>query len=146
MSLRRAAVSLKREHAVSVTRVAIGNEKLAYVLVADKRLVYKSGRSRIAYIGTTKRGIARIAQSVAARAEDIVGLHGVKSFHARVVTCKPRQHVKTWFRLERALLVAFRERFGEVPKCNAKGRKMTEDGVFDLFAKSRINSVIEDLS
>jgi hypothetical protein len=146
MPLRRASVSLKRGRAISVTRIAIKGEKLVYVLVADKRLSYNEGRSRIAYIGTTKKGVSRIAQSVATRAKDILNLRGVRSFHARVVTCKPRQRVKTWFRLERALLVAFRERFGEVPKCNAKGTKMKEDGVFDMFAKTRINAVIEDLS
>ena len=146
MPLRRASVSLKHGHAISVTRIAIKGEKLVYVLVADKRLSYDEGRSRIAYIGTTKKGVSRIAQSVATRAKDILNLHGVRSFHARVVTCKPRQRVKTWFRLERALLVAFRERFGEVPKCNRKGKKMKEDGVFDMFAMTRINAVIEALS
>jgi len=60
--------------------------KLVYVLIADKRLKYKLGKSRIAYIGTTKKGSSRIAQSMAARAEDVLSIHGVRSFHARVIT------------------------------------------------------------
>jgi hypothetical protein len=146
MAIRRSAVSLRREVAMSVSRISIGREKLVYILLADKKLRYPSGRSRIAYIGTTKRGISRIAQSVASRSNHILNLHGVHAFEARIVTCGPRQHVKTWMRLERALLVAFRETFGEVPKCNAHGTKMKHSGVFDLFARTRIDTVIEDLS
>ena len=82
---RRLRLSLKRDEALRATRVSIGKQKLVYVLVADKRLRYPKGRSRIAYIGTTKKGVTRIAQSVAKRAEDILSLHGVRTFHARVV-------------------------------------------------------------
>src|ERR1035441_5258254 len=115
---RKLAVSLKRDEALRATRVSVGRSKLVYLLVADKRLKYEKGKSRIAYIGTTKKGVARIAQSVAARADDILSLHGVRTFHVGVVTCNPRRHVKTWCKLERALLLQFREVFGEVPKCN----------------------------
>ena len=121
---RRLKISLKRDEALRVTRVTIGKYKLVYVLVADKRLKYNKSKSRIAYIGTTKNGVARIARSVAARADDILLRHGVRTFHARIVVCQPRQRVATWKKLERALLITFRERFGEVPKCNSHGRKM----------------------
>ncbi|MGE3274172.1 MAG: hypothetical protein AB7O67_03605 [Vicinamibacterales bacterium] len=117
-----------------------------YLLVADKKLKYRGGRSRIAYIGTTKRGMSRIAQSVAARAEDILSLRGVQRFHARVVTCKPRQKVRTWHKLERALLIEFKNIFGEVPTCNSHGTKMKETDEFDYFRRAGVRTVIEELS
>lgn len=146
MAKRRLNLSLKRDAAVSATRVSIGKAKLVYLLIADKKLKYKSGKSRVAYIGTTKKGISRISQSVAARAEDILKLRGVRSFHARVVTCRPRQKVKTWKKLERALLLPFRTIYGEVPKCNSHGKNMTETDEFDLFAKSGITTILEELA
>ena len=120
--------------------------KLVYVLIADKRLGYQEGKSRIAYIGTTKKGVARIAQSIAARAEVILALRGVRTFYARVVTCKPRRHVKTWRKLERALLLKFKERFGEVPECNSHGRRMKATNEFHYFSQRGIANVIDELS
>jgi hypothetical protein len=64
-------VSLKRFHAIEVTRIAIGNQKLVYALIANKKFRHPYGKSSIAYIGTTKKGIHRVASSVAYRAEDI---------------------------------------------------------------------------
>ncbi len=54
-------VSLKRFHAIEVTRIAIGNQKLVYVLIANRKFHYTNGKSSVAYIGTTKKGIRRVA-------------------------------------------------------------------------------------
>jgi hypothetical protein len=109
-------VSLKRKAAMTVTRVVVGEEKLVYVIVADKKMEYSTGRSRVVYIGTTKNGVARVAQSAANWTDKVLGQRGVEAFEVRIVTCRPRQRVKSWIKLERALLLAFRERYGEVPK------------------------------
>ncbi len=143
---KRLRVSLKRDEALRATRVTVGKMKLVYLLIADKRLKYGDGKSRIAYIGTTKNGVARIAQSVATRAEDILNLHGVRAFHARIVTCNPRQRVKTWTKLERGLLLCFRERFGEVPKFNSHGKRTKETDEFDYFAKKNLLNIIDELT
>jgi len=144
---RRLQLSLKYEAALTATRVSIGKKKLVYVLVADRRLQYgKKHRSRIAYIGTTKKGMSRVARSVAFRANDILELRGVRSFTARIVTCPPRRNVVTWRKLERALLVGFKERFGEIPKCNSYGKRMKEKDVFRYFRKKAVLRVIDDLS
>jgi hypothetical protein len=143
---RRLQLSLKREEALRATRVTIGKNKLVYVLIADKRLRYPGGRSRIAYIGTTKRGMARVASSVASRAETILALHGVQSFHARIVTCRPSPRVKTWVKLERALLIAFKATYGDVPRCNMHGRRMKATDEFEYFRESGIERIIDDLS
>ncbi|WP_420008413.1 hypothetical protein [Xanthomonas sacchari] len=146
MALRRIKLSLNRDPAMHATRVSIGKAKLVYILVADKKLKYVGGKSRIAYIGTTRKGTSRIAQSVAARADVILSIRGVRSFHARIVTCRPRRKVKTWHYLERALLITFKEMFGEVPACNSHGSNMKRGKEFDYFADYGLELVIEELS
>lgn len=146
MALRRIKLALHRDHALEATRVSSGKSKLVYILVADKKIRYESGKSRIAYIGTTEKGNARIAQSVAFRADDIFSIRGVRSFHARVITCKPRRKVKTWRQLERALILTFKEMFGEVPHCNTHGKKMTRSKEFNYFSEHGCKLVLEELS
>ena len=146
MALRRIKLALHRDHAMEATRVTLDKSKLVYVLIADKKLKYENGKSRIAYIGTTKKGGARIAQSVAARADDILAIRGVRSFHARVITCRPRKNVKTWFQLERALLIKFRELFGQPPYCNSHGSRMRRNKEFNYFSEFGVQALIEELS
>lgn len=144
--LRRLSLSLKRDAALTATRVSIGKQKLVYILIADKRLRYGKAKSRIAYIGTTRRGVGRVAGSVASRANAILSLRGVRSFHARVVTCPPRQKIATWLKLERALLLSFKWKFGAVPICNSHGKGMKERDEFQYFSKRAANAIIEELS
>lgn len=140
------SVSVKRDVALQASRVSIGKSKFVYVLVADKRLKYPKGRSRIVYIGTTKRGLRRLASSAADHADEILGLHGVRTVVARLVTCQPRQRVKTWRVLERALLLVFRERHGSQPKINIHGKKIRERDEFDYFSRKRLSDVLEEVS
>jgi hypothetical protein len=143
---RRINVTLKRDRALHATRVSIGKAKLVYILVTDKRLKYPNGKSRVAYIGTTKRGIRRVASSAARHADEILSLRGVRSFDARVVTCQPRQRVKTWLVLERALLVVFRELYGSQPRCNSHGKKFKARDEFEYFRHKRIREILEEVS
>jgi hypothetical protein len=145
-SSRRLTVVLKRDSALQATRVSIGKSKLVYILVTDKRLQYPNGKSRIAYIGTTKRGLRRVATSAARHADEILSLRGVRSFDARVVTCRPRQRVKTWLVLERALLLAFKEKFGAQPRCNSHGKKFKERDEFEYFGRKRLLGILEEVS
>lgn len=143
---RRLRLSLKRDEALRATRVSVGKNKLVYVLLADKKLRYPKGKTRVAYIGTTKKGMSRIAQSVSTRAEDILSIRGVRQFHARIITCPPRQRVKTWHKLERALLMQFRIIYGDVPYCNSHGTRMKETDEFEYFRRSAVVDVIEELA
>jgi hypothetical protein len=142
----RLRVSLKRPAALRADRTLLAGPKLAYVLVADKKLKYETGRSRIVYIGTTKNGKGRVAESVATRASAILTMHGVFGFEARIVTCTARRNVKSWRKLEMALIIVFRERFGEPPKCNDRGRAKRPTDHFTYFSKTRLTTIIEDLS
>jgi hypothetical protein len=142
----RLRISLKRGAAIHVERISVGNQKLVYVLLADKKIPYKNGRSRIVYIGTTKNGIDRVAQSVAAHSDEIFQQWGVMEFDARIVTCGPRKGVKTWHELERALLMTFRGIYEDVPLCNGTGHGLSERDEFQLFSRKRLRDVIEDLA
>lgn len=146
MAMRRLNIKLRRSPAIEVTRVALDDEKCAYVVVADKKLRYPKGRSRIAYIGTTKNGASRIAASAAERAPVVLSLHGVESFTVRVVSCRPRQRVKTWNKLEAALALMHKEMFGEVPRCNGTFHKKTWGDILNYFEKKRLRTIIEDLA
>ena len=60
--------------------------------------------------------------------------------------CAPKQHVKPWNKLERALPLVFQTRYGDVPRCNSNGSTMRETDEFKYFAKSGVTNVIEELS
>jgi len=139
---KRLTVSLKRQPALQVTRVSIGSKKMVYVILAGKPVRYRYGRSRVVYIGTTSRGIARIAASVAFRAEDVLKLHGVRNFTVHILTCAARPRVKTWEKLERAMLLAFRRQYGDLPKCNTQGKRMKDDKPDPYFRQSRIEKLV----
>jgi len=143
---KRLRISLKREPAMEVNRSSIDDLKLVYAICADKKIRYPEGRSRVVYIGTTTKGISRVAVSAAFRSEDILYLTGVNSFRVRVITCGVRQGVRTWHKLERALLIAFRDRYGEIPYCNTAGKNFVETNEFDLFARKRLRDILDDLA
>ena len=143
---KRLTVSLRPGHAMEVTRVSVGKKRLVYLILADKPLRYPWGRSRIAYIGTTKKGMGRIAQSVAARSETVLGLYGVRKFQVRIVTCAPRPNVKTWEKLERALLLAFRRKYGDVPKCNKSGKNIQFRDECKYFNLYRLEHLLAEIS
>ena len=143
---KRLTISLKPRYAMQVTSVSIGKKKLVYAILVKKSLKYKWGRSRIAYIGTTKKGVARIAQSVAARAQVVLSIYGVREFMVRIVTCSPKPGVKTWQKLERALLIVFRHKYGALPKCNPQGKNMKQLTEFQYFTRRRLERVLEMLA
>jgi hypothetical protein len=142
---KRLTVTLKRRDAMQVTPVSIGKKKLVYVIVTKKALRYPWGRSRVAYIGTTKKGMARFAQSAAAKAQDVLSLHGVREFSVRILTCGRRQSVKTWEKLERGLLIIFRQKYGALPKCNTAGKRMKARNEFRYFRRDRLEKALEML-
>lgn len=151
---RRISPSILRNPALSVSRASLKREELVYVLVTDKKLKYRNGRSRIAYIGMTESGFHRITRSAAVRAEKILSQPGVEAFWARVVHFpkidgRIARHLKKrpTLLLERSLLIAFREKYGAVPLCNGTGSKMKASfKEFECFSRVRIDTLLEDMS
>jgi len=128
-----------------VSRIAVGDLRLVYVICANRLIKYATGKSPIAYIGTTEKGVDRIAQSAAYRSYDILWRHGISAFDVRIVTCPPRRGIKTWRLLERAMLLAFRDKYGEIPICNKVGTGFSEHNEFRVFARRRITQILYDL-
>lgn len=132
--------------AVTITRTATKNNELVYIAVANKKIGYPGGKSRVVYIGTTKNGAERIAASAAAKAGQMLGLHGVQHLEFFVITSTAMRGVKTWHKLERGLLLAFKAKFGQPPKCNIVGKNMRWTDELTYFTRARLDGLVEQYS
>jgi hypothetical protein len=121
--VRRLQVNLNRKQVMVVHRRVLKKKKLVYLLTAASPVKYKGGRSSVVYIGTTKKGVGRIAESAAWRAEEIMSARGLKELRVFVVYCGSRRGVSTWEWLEDALLAEFRAEYEQLPMCNSQGQK-----------------------
>lgn len=132
---------------LTIRRYALTAKTLVYIAVANKKLKYRhASSSRIAYIGTTKNGISRIAQSAAYRASTVLGKHGIYKMDFYFVTCKPIQKLKTWKIFEHALILTFRELFGDTPLCNIHGKNAQWRNEKKYFSDKKLRTIIEKYS
>jgi hypothetical protein len=132
--------------AITITRIAYAASELVYIAYANKPLRYEHGDSRIAYIGTTKNGVWRVATSAASRAEALFTRRGVHTLEFYLIAT-PRQGRKTTYRkLERALLLRFRERYGSVPAANKQGKRIRWRDDDNVFTHASINKIIDDFA
>jgi len=144
-SQRKLTISWKREAALVVRRSALRQPKLVYVLLCNKQLPYRRGKSRVAYIGTTRTGVFRVAGSVASKADELLRTHGVNELTAWVLTCRGRKRVRSWLELERAFLYCFRQKYGELPHSNKVGGKRPGNA-FNYFSRRSVESVLDKFS
>lgn len=85
-------VQTNNDPAITISRTATKATELVYVAVANKKNSYSRGKSKIVYIGQTKNGAERIAASAAAKAGDMLGLHGVTDLEfslSQALACLP---------------------------------------------------------
>lgn len=136
---------LSKKPAITITRVAVKENKLVYIACANKPLKYKYGKSKIAYIGTTKKGSHRIAVSAAKKAELLLTEYGVKHLDFFVVVSSKRSNVSTWRALESSLILTFRDINGVVPKANIMGSKMNRDKKSRLYRNTNLEKIIKEL-
>ena len=137
------SIKISTKPAVIIHRRANTNKRLVYVAVANKSHRYPYGRSHVVYIGSTKRGAFRVAASAAAKARELLTKYGVKELQFFTVSCRRRPHVKTWMKLERGLLLTFRETFGNVPIGNKQGKKMKRTDELNYFTRRRLEAVLD---
>jgi hypothetical protein len=131
--------------ALTITRIGFQADELVYVAMANKSIRYPSGqRSAIAYIGTTKNGVSRIASSAAYKARDILAKHGIRHLEFYVVTAQAKRRVNIPRKLERALLMRFRERFGSVPVGNNHGKKLVWQDELEFFAYHKLDKILDE--
>jgi len=102
---KRLSIKCRMQPALVLYRRAFRDTKLVYVARANKPLRYLHGRSRIAYIGMTKRGARRIASSAVWKGAELLFEHGVKQLDFHGVVCGKVPGVGTWKKLERALII-----------------------------------------
>ena len=108
--------------ALTVTRSAIEAKKLVYVLTANKKISYSKGKSRIVYIGTTTKGLKRVASSAAAKAVSILTMKGINKLSAYILTYKGVHGLSnTHKHLERAAITVFKLQYGDIPLANKQG-------------------------
>lgn len=134
----------QRDEVLTVTRALRDPTNLVYVVLASKKLRYPEGKSRVAYVGTTGAGIARVASSVAYRSGEVLALHGITGAKVSILTCSTRRGVSGRLsarRLERAFLLLFREEFGDVPRFNVQGKGIKEKDEFEFFSESRVRDI-----
>jgi hypothetical protein len=132
---------------LTLTRSRRSSNRMVYILAANKHQRYRDkysktvGRSKIIYIGTTKRGAGRPAASAVNKASEVFykkkHLHGVKTIEVHIVTCATQNVHNTWKKLEAALLDAFRQRYFQLPKYN-KVRPKHVEGLFSPNALRKI--------
>lgn len=144
--MKRLTVRSTKSPAVSITREAVKSDKLVYIAVANSFFSYIHAKSRIVYIGTTKNGAHRMAASAAAKAMEMLDLHGVKRLDFFAITCQSRQNVESWRKLERGLLLTFKHMYGEIPECNNQGKNMKWTDELKYFSRARLESVISEYS
>ncbi len=136
---------LVQREALYVTQVAASVEECVYALVTDRPLAYGHRKSRIAYIGKTGTGAWRLTSTVGERCEQLFANDGVDCFRLLVVTCPRVPRVDIFHKLERAMLLAFREKFDCLPRCNAPRSVVHEHDEFELLDKGRVLSILKSL-
>jgi hypothetical protein len=134
--------------AMSIFRSKYWSKHLVYVVRADRKTSYPDGRSRIVYIGETKRGNRRAVASAAGVARQTFGfLRGFRQIDVYPLTFRGKQSVKMWEVLEHDLLSMFKYKSGRVPRYNSqgKGKGFAVDRI-KYFRRERLKNIIESLS
>jgi hypothetical protein len=129
---------------LTLTRSHRWTNRMVYILAANKHQRYKDkdsktvGRSRIIYIGTTKRGAGRPAASAVNKASEVFyHLRGVRTIDVHTVTCHANNQKHAWKKLEAALIDTFRRRYFQLPKYN-KVRPKHVEGLFNPNALQKL--------
>ncbi len=134
--------------AMSVFNSRYWSRRMVYILRADKPQRYGRKRSRIVYIGETRKGTRRPASSAASKSLKAFGkLRGVRRIDVHPITFRGKQHVRMWEVLERGLLSTFKEIYGDIPCYNRQGRgKKFVVSAINYFSPKRLKTLITTLA
>lgn len=116
-------LKLNKNPLLRISRSATRDTRVVYLAIANRKFRYHLGKSPIVYIGTTKIGIRRVAHSAASKAEQIIKEYNCKYLDFYTISASGYPGVAIWEKLERALIIRFRELYGDVPKYNQSFRK-----------------------
>ncbi len=132
--------------AIIISRIAYVASELVYIAYANKPLRYPHGNSRIAYIGTTKNGVWRVATSAAWKAGDLFTRRGVHTLEFYLIAAPRHGRHTTYRKLERALILQFRERYGSIPAANKQGKSIRRRADDDFFSHAGINKILDNFA
>lgn len=136
-------VHLNTKVAMMVHRRILAKHRVVYLLAAPRPLKYRDGKSRIVYIGTTGKGVDRIAKSVAYRAQNVLRRRGLRELDVHIVSCGARPGMRSWEYLEDALLAAFRGLYHQLPNQNRQGKRLRWGEKLDrLFRRRAVERVL----
>ena len=139
-------IKITKSPVLTISRIALHADQLVYIAQANKALRYPGGTSAIAYIGMTKSGVARIAASAAWQARATLLRRGIRYLDFFVVTAQAKPRVNIPRKLERALLLRFKERFGSVPIGNKQGNGMRWHDELAFFTHAKLDKVLDAYS
>ena len=129
--------------------VGANYDELVYLLVANRPHAYPKESSRIVYIGTTSAGMWRISSSASEKIyKGQERLRGFKRLDAYVIWSRTRRGPQTYrgrpiFKiLERAALLVFRNRYGQIPILNRQGSGIMPEFEFEVFSETRVKTII----
>lgn len=146
---RKLGVTVRKEAVVEVYRKGLpkrGSKKCVYFVCADKAQKYPyKERSKIVYIGTTERGLDRVAESMKKKAPEAFEIHGVKKISFYIIQSQRRQNRETWNELERDLILKFKGLKGAVPKLNDTYKNKNPNQLSGLFTERKLKQIIESI-
>ena len=70
----------------------------------------------------------------------------MKQLDFYVVSCSPLRRVQTWKKLESALLVTFKHKYGRVPIGNTAGKNRSYKDELEYFSESRLRAILDTLA
>lgn len=140
---RRLTITPSKKPALTVTRRAVRSRKLVYIICAPRPRGYPKRKSRVIYIGTTEKGVHRVAASAAGKAVEFLEDWGVRQLDIFLITCPPRPGRAAWIDLERDLLITFVLEYGGAPKGNTSGKNLTPDRLSRVFNYQRLKRVLK---
>jgi hypothetical protein len=137
-------VRVSKESALTIDRSRMWKKRLVYVLVANKKFRYPSGRrTHVLYIGTTGKGAKRPAASAVEKAMSIFGdVHGVKQIGVYLLNSGSRQSVRTWQKLESALLAVFWQTYFALPRENKKRGEYIKEEDIRYFRRENLLRIL----
>jgi len=141
---KRLKIKFQKQPAITINRLAFRDDKLVYVARANKRIRYPWAHSRIAYIGTTQKGARRIASSAAWKGESLLYEYGINHLDFNIVVCGKLSGVESWKKLERALIIRFREIYGAIPKANKSGKNSRWRDEKMYFSQDKLDKIIKE--
>jgi hypothetical protein len=138
-------VRVSKESALTVDRSRMWKKRLVYVLVANKTFKYPSGkRTHVLYIGTTGKGAKRPAFSAVEKAMSVFGdIRGVKQIGVYLLNSGARRNVKTWQKLESALLAVFRQRYFGLPLENKRRGEYINEEDIRYFRRENLLKILQ---